>query len=272
MHPYIPPLLVLVTKLYTTRYIEDLVSENQQLRRSSSSRPANEESAATLPNGPGFAEAPWFVNADALHTPILIAEASDSAFATRFRQAMSNGQHGHILRVNFLSDEQLLALSDADVPWPTPARARLLVRAAINSICRCYYIVRRSSILHELEYAIQNSSQIGLRSKNKLWVMFAIGEMYTTRNLASERGFPGLHYFCKAMNILRVVSERPSVDIVETQMLLVCSLSPPLAWLDSPADHLVVVFAVPEPKAYRVQFSWCCCATGNDNGAATQHP
>ena len=175
-----------------------------------------------------LAEPPWFVNADPLHTPILVAEASDSAFATRFRQAMSNGQHGHLPRVNFPSDEQLLALSDAEVPWPTPARARLLVRAAINSLCRCYYIVRRSSVLHELECAIQNSPQTGLRSKSKLWVMFAIGEMYTTRNSTSERIFPGLHYFCKAMNIQRVVSERPSVDIVEIQLLLVCSLSLPL--------------------------------------------
>lgn len=183
---------------------------------------------------------------------------------------MSNGQHGHLPRVNFPSDEQLLALSDAEVPWPTPARARLLVRAAINSLCRCYYIVRRSSILHELECAIQNSSQTGLRSKSKLWVMFAIGEMYTTRNSTSERIFPGLHYFCKAMNIQRVVSERPSVDIVEIQLLLVCSLSlSPFAWFDSLADHLVAVFAVPQPKAYRVQFSRRCCATGNDNGAAS---
>jgi proline utilization trans-activator len=207
-----------------TRYIEDLVSENQQLRRSSS-RPANEESDA-LPNDPVLTGAPWFVNADALHTPILVAEASDSAFATRFRQAMSNGQHGHLPRVNFPSDEQLLALSDAEIPWPTPARARLLIRAAINSLCRCYYIVRRSSILHELECAIQNYPQTGLRSKTKLWVLFAIGEVYTTRNSTSERVFPGIHYFCKAMNILRIVSERPSVDMVEIQMLLVCSLFP----------------------------------------------
>lgn len=135
---------------------------------------------------------------------------------------MSNGQHAHLPRVNFPSDEQLLALSDAEVPWPTPARARLLVRAAMNGVCRCYYIVRRSSILQELECAVQKHSQTGLRSKTKLWVMFAIGEMYTTRNLTSEGVFPGLHYFCKAMNILRIVSERPSVDMVEIHLLLVC--------------------------------------------------
>ncbi|KAL4878742.1 fungal-specific transcription factor domain-containing protein [Aspergillus karnatakaensis] len=204
------------------QYIEDLVSENQRLRRSSS-RPVNEEPAA-LPTVSVLAEAPWFVNAAALSTPILVAEASDLAFATRFRQAMSDGQHGHLARVNFPSDEQLLALADAECLWPTPARARLLVRAATNGLCQCYHMVRRSSVLHELECAIQSQSQsqpqIGLRSKSKLWVMFAIGEMYTTRNSTRERVFPGLHYFCKAMNALRIVSERPSVDMVELHLLL----------------------------------------------------
>ncbi|QKX60071.1 uncharacterized protein TRUGW13939_07213 [Talaromyces rugulosus] len=200
------------------QYIEDLVSENQRLRRSSS-RPPNEETAV-LAQCPVLAEVPWFVNADSLHTPILVAEASDSAFATRWRQAMSNAQHGHLPRVNFPSDEQLLALSDAECPWPTPARAHLLVRAALNGIGRCYHIIRRSSISQELERTIQNHSQTGLLSKSKLWAVFAIGEIYTTRHSALERGFPGLHYFCKAMNILRIVSERPSVDMVEIQLLL----------------------------------------------------
>ncbi|KAL2811259.1 fungal-specific transcription factor domain-containing protein [Aspergillus granulosus] len=200
------------------QFIEDLVSENQRLRRLAS-HPPNEEPSAKekSPVPPG---APWFVNADALHPPILVAEASDSAFATRFRQAMSDSQHGHLPRVDFPSDEQLLALSDIECPWPTPTRARLLVRAAADSLGRCYHIIRRSSIFDDLEHSNQDSSQIRLLSKSKLWAVFAIGEMYTTRTSALGKGFPGLHYFCKAMNILRIVSERPNVDMIEIQLLL----------------------------------------------------
>lgn len=134
---------------------------------------------------------------------------------------MSDAQNSHLPRVNFPSDEQLLALSDAECPWPTAASARLLVRAAINGLGRCYHIVRRSSILRDLEAAIQNHSPTGLLSKSKLLAVFAIGEVYTTRNSSLEKGFPGIHYFCQATDILRIVSERPSVDMVEVQLLLV---------------------------------------------------
>lgn len=202
------------------RYIEDLVAENQRLRRSSP-QPPNEESSAAVTKDPVLAKTQWFVNADALHTPILVADASDSAFATQFRQVMSIGHAGHLPRVNFPSDEQLLALSDTVCPWPTHARARLLVRAALSGLGRCYHIVRRSSILQDLECATQNHTRTGLVTESKLFAVFAIGELYTTRTSALEKGFPGIHYFCKAMNVLRIVSERPSVDMVEIKLLLV---------------------------------------------------
>ncbi|KAL4772423.1 fungal-specific transcription factor domain-containing protein [Aspergillus nidulans var. acristatus] len=193
------------------QYIEDLVAENQRLQGCTHPPHSSEETT----NGPVIAEAPWFVNADALHTPILVAEASDSAFASRFRQAMAQSRHDHLPRVNFPSDEQLLAWSETECPWPTPARARLLVQAALNGLGRCYHIVRRSSTLQELD-----NVSLGVLSKSKLWALFAIGEMYTTRNSSPDKDFPGIRYFCKATNILRIVSERPSVDMVEIQLLL----------------------------------------------------
>lgn len=207
------------------RYIEDLVAENQRLRRSSPESSNEECNSTGAAKDPALSETPWFVNADALHTPILVADASDSAFATQFRQALSNGHAGHLPRVNFPSDEQLLTLSDAGFSWPTPARARLLVQAALNGLGRCYHIVRRSSILQDLEQAMKNNSRTRMVNESKLLAVFAIGELYTTRTSNLEKGFPGIHYFCKATNILRVVSERPSVDMVEIKLLLVRPLA-----------------------------------------------
>lgn len=107
-----------------------------------------------------------------------------------------------------------------------PCSCTTFVRAAVNGLGRCYHIERRSSILQDLECAIQNHHPTGSLNKSKLLVVFAIGEMYTTRNSTSEKAFPGIHYFCKAMNVLRLVSERPSVDMVEIQPLLVRPFSP----------------------------------------------
>ncbi|KAL4972769.1 fungal-specific transcription factor domain-containing protein [Aspergillus desertorum] len=162
-----------------TPYIEKLVAGNQRLR--GDAHPPSEEPT----NGPVLAEGPWFVNADALQTPIL---------------AMSRSRHGHLPRVNFPSDEQLLAWSETACPWPTPARARLLVQAALSGLGRCYHIVRRSSTLQDLE-----SVSLSVLRKSKLWALFAIGEMYTTRHSSRDKDFPGIRYFCKATHILRIL-------------------------------------------------------------------
>ncbi|KAL3456623.1 fungal-specific transcription factor domain-containing protein [Aspergillus heterothallicus] len=198
------------------QYIDDLIAENQRLRGSSRSDNRHEPEQ----EGPVLSETPWFVNTDTTHTPILVAEASDSAFATRFRQVLSNAQHGHLPRVHFPSDENLLELSDAECAWPSPARARLLVRIAIKCLGRCYHIVRPSLVLEDLECAIQNPSAIGFAAKSRLWAILAIGEMYATKCPVQGEAFPGILYFAKAMRITRIVSERPTRDMVENLLLL----------------------------------------------------
>jgi hypothetical protein len=155
------------------------------------------------------------------HTPVLIGEPSDVAFATRFRQAISDAQHNHIPRVNYATDERLLALSDTDCPWPFPSRARLLVNVAIKYVSRVYHIVRKSQILEGLEQTIQNPHSSDSLLKSKLWALFAIGEMYSTRTAAAETNFPGMAYFARATRILRIISERPRIDAIEIRLLLV---------------------------------------------------
>lgn len=155
------------------------------------------------------------------HTPILLAEASDSAFATRFRQAMSSSDHGHFPRVNYPTEEWLLAMSDAACAWPNPPQARLLVNAALRCLGRWHHIVRKSVILEELEKTLQQPKSVGCLLQSKFWALFAIGKTYSTRTSATSGTFPGLEYFAKATKILRIISERPTVEMVETWLLLV---------------------------------------------------
>ncbi|KXH34004.1 fungal specific transcription factor domain-containing protein [Colletotrichum simmondsii] len=225
-------------KTKPTAYIDDLIAENQRLKSNSGigsqPRAANllpdlavvtpvketTDTNATAIPAPSLDERPWFFDMNIPHTPILIGEASDAAFATRFRQAISSAESSHIPRVNYATDERLLALSDTDCPWPSPARARFLVGVALRYVSRCYHIIRKSSILDALEQTLQNPAESDSLLKSKLWAMFAIGAMYSTRSATSEKHFPGMGYFARATRILRIVSERPRIDVVELRLLL----------------------------------------------------
>lgn len=220
------------------RYIERLIHENHSLQggRSlegprheaycSSEEGAGEETTATSTDLPVSPDAAWFVRTDSLNTPILIGEGSDTGFSTRFRQAMSSVQHGHIPRVSYPSDDELLHMSDTECHWPDPTRARHLVDTCLKSIGRCYYMVRPSSVLHDLECAIQNPVYLKPMSTSRLWAMFAIGEMYNRRTSSMEQKFAGIEYFAQASKILHVICERPTLDMVETWLLLVSSSLP----------------------------------------------
>ncbi|EHK23137.1 uncharacterized protein TRIVIDRAFT_2224, partial [Trichoderma virens Gv29-8] len=217
-------------------YIDELIQENERLRRRVSQlgppidtpnrnsletiQGADLQAAASPIQDPDVASTPWFIDMAVPHTPILLSEASDSAFATRFRQAMSDSEHSHLPRVNFPADDQLLALSDAACAWPSPPQARLLVNAALRCLGRWHHIVCRSTVLEELERSLQNPESMGVLLQSKLWVLFAIGKMYSTRTYATCKSFPGLEYFAKSTKVLRVISERPTVEMVETWLLL----------------------------------------------------
>ncbi|TLS27031.1 hypothetical protein PpBr36_04085 [Pyricularia pennisetigena] len=202
-------------------YLDDLVAENKSLRTQATATKNDITATPTVwPNSarkvtssstnttqaPAVDGRPWFIELGP-QSPILVNEAADAAFATRFRQALLGGKHhGHIPRVNYATDESLLALSDADCPWPSPARARFLVDVALSHVSRYYHIVRRSAILEILQSGIPGSGDSITRSK--LWVLFAIGEMYSC-------------LLCPGTRVLRIVSERPSIPEVELRLLLV---------------------------------------------------
>lgn len=215
-----------------------MIAENEQLRRRAShpTSPsetrakdgANTEKVAEAPTTdlqtqvPEVTSSPWFVDIAVPHTPILIAEASDSAFATRFRQAMSASEQNHFPRVNYPAEDQLRALRSRNCEWPSLPQARLLVNAALRGLGYWHHLVRRSVILQELEQTARRPDALGSLHASRLWALFAIGQMYSTRTSASSGDFPGLRYFTKATRILDDISERPTIEMVETGLLLVC--------------------------------------------------
>lgn len=172
---------------------------------------------------PLLEDRPWFLPMNIAEMPFHIGEAADAAFATRFRQALSDRPHAHIPRDHYVTDEGLMALSDSNCPWPTPAQARFLMKAALNALKRFYHVVRKTVVLDTLEKVVQNPSALASDTlvTCKLWALFAIGEVYSSRTAYTGSSFPGLVYFAQASKMLRALSERPRIDSIEIMLLLV---------------------------------------------------
>ncbi|KAL0257432.1 hypothetical protein SLS55_008245 [Diplodia seriata] len=220
-------------------YIEELLEENERLREST--RTSHSSSALPTPNpataaendrpadvsendeaerNPLLEDRAWFFPMNTSEMPIHIGEAADAAFATRFRQALSDTPHRHIPRTQYVTGEELMALTDVDCQWPTAPRARFLVKVSLNTICQRFHAIRRSALLDGLEMAIRNPTCCDELFKCKLYAMFALGEVFSTRTVSAQGYFPGLLYFARASRMLRVIGERPRMDSIEILLLL----------------------------------------------------
>lgn len=166
---------------------------------------------------------PWFDSVNVFRTPILIGEAADNAFATRFRQAISDPQAPeptHLLRINYITDEPLMNLAGFEVAWPSPSRARFLIGAALNYVSRCYCLVRRSSVMEDLEQSIRDPTWGNPLLHCKFWALFAVGELCSTRSVGTQ-GFPGIAFFSQALKVLGLLDELPGLDSIELLLLIV---------------------------------------------------
>ncbi|CAN9334645.1 unnamed protein product [Alternaria alternata] len=106
---------------------------------------------------PLLEDRPWFHAVSSEHVPIHVGEAADAAFATRFRQTLVVGNTKHLPRMDHVQDDYLLLPSQAPFNWPSPARARFLVKVALSTVCQYYHIVRKSQVTRILEDAIKNN-------------------------------------------------------------------------------------------------------------------
>lgn len=64
--------------------------------------------------------------------------------------------------------------------------------------------------------------------KCKYFALFAIGQAYSTRHdqsggSAESECVPGSTYFARALNIMQIIPERPSMIHIESLLLLVCT-------------------------------------------------
>ncbi|PLB48786.1 hypothetical protein P170DRAFT_383081 [Aspergillus steynii IBT 23096] len=167
-------------------------------------------------------EAPWFDNRNVFDSPIFISEAADAAFATRFRQVIADPdapEPTHLLRLNYANTEALMALSESGASWPSQARARFLLEAALKFIGRCCYVVCHDAARQGLSQIYIDRCWGGPVVSCKYWALFSLGELYATRTPATQ-SYPGMAYFAQASKMLAYLDERPGTDTIETLLLL----------------------------------------------------
>lgn len=56
-----------------------------------------------------------------------------------------------------------------------------------------------------------------------MWALFAIGELRSSKCLSAGDSLPGVAYFAAASDAVRMINERPQLDVIETVLLLVSS-------------------------------------------------
>jgi proline utilization trans-activator len=198
---------------------------NEGPRRTATPSIAREPSNRTTVVGeaarnPLLEDRPWFISLTP-EMPVLVGEATDAAFATRFRQALSGKTQSHFPRTQYAPNPASASLSLVNFSRPAPARARVLIKVALNTICRRYHLVQKSAILAILDQSIQNPAQCDAIPTCKLFAMFALGEAYSARATFPGQKFPGIDYYNNATHILRVLSEEPRIECIEVMAMLV---------------------------------------------------
>ncbi|PWY82175.1 fungal-specific transcription factor [Aspergillus heteromorphus CBS 117.55] len=226
-------------------YLQQLLAENRQLRRSqpspsASATEADQEAPGRGPSRP--AEAPdhdesnpnvrnpligdraWFHPYDPSAPPIFVGEAACTAFATRFRRFLTGSNAtAHIPRTQYVEDYNIAAANTGEVAWPSLQQARLLLKIALRQIGFIYHLVLRRSTLEKLEEIYQTGDFACQVNQCKFFALFAFGEAYSMRKEPSSGSrVPGTKYFARALSLVQVLPERTSITHLETLLLLVC--------------------------------------------------
>ncbi|KFY97034.1 hypothetical protein V498_02328 [Pseudogymnoascus sp. VKM F-4517 (FW-2822)] len=174
------------------RYLQQVLAENARLKSSTAvgstspiegvtvvphlrEEPSNPEE--NLSN-PLIQDRAWFVPHDVANPPVYIGEASCTAFATRFRQALAEfqGATPHIPRTHYTQDENLLSALHSPVSWPGRTQAQLLLKVALININRAFHVVLTKPTLASLDQLYQDPRPPGALATCKFFALFALGE------------------------------------------------------------------------------------------------
>lgn len=140
----------------------------------------------------------------------------------------------------------MLNLQDTGVQWPSLTQARLLVKIAFNQSDELYHLMLRKSTLEKLEEIYQTGHFNDEALTCKYFALFAFGQVYSSRLEASaDCRVPGTAYYARAMSLIPILPERPSITHLECLVLLV-RISSPLEKQRIAHGQIVPILILPE--------------------------
>jgi len=155
--------------------------------------------------------------------PTYVGEAACTTFGGRLRQFLIGEDSPAISRrPKYFKHSKMLRASRTDCQLPNRSDAQLLVRVVLRFIGPDYHLLRKKSFLERLDETYKLDVLNDPIWLCRLFTVFALGEIYTIRSSKPKgNGVPGTSFFLKALEYFQDLYEEPTVEYIETLVLLV---------------------------------------------------
>ncbi|CAG8127802.1 unnamed protein product [Penicillium olsonii] len=166
---------------------------------------------------------PWFQVHDAPVLPLYISEATCTAFATRLCQCLTktNTPTLYLPKTRYTDEATLSALLHSDTPWPNLVSAQLMVKTALGHIIPCFHLALKRDSVDMLHGVYQRGDFDNPSIKCKYFALFALSQAVSTpRDASNQSHVPGSAYFARALSLIQIIPERPSMIHIESLLLI----------------------------------------------------
>ena len=157
--------------------------------------------------------------------PIRIGETACTAFATRICRSLNGSERPtHPLQWHYVEESDLTALINMkpETPWPSLTQARLLVKTAIGHMNPAFHLILKKDTLDLLSSVYQKAKFNIPAIKCKYFALFALGQVYSALPYPTNQPVPGTAYFARALSLIQILPERPSMIHIESLLCIVC--------------------------------------------------
>lgn len=159
--------------------------------------------------------------------PTYVGEAACTTFGNKLRQFLrGKDTPPPTQRPRYYKDFKMLRTSCTECELPSRSDAQLLVRVVLRFVGADYHLLRKRSFMERLDETYKLTVLDDPIWLCRLFTVFALGEVYSVRSSKPKgHSVPGTAFFVKAIEYFQDLYEEPSIDYIETLLLLVSVIS-----------------------------------------------